>query len=173
MIWVAASKAFSIAFTVLVIAASLKRLFVVPRLSHQSTSSLKELLEVSNRHGVMAAPIISILFKESVGSHAPRVILFGAIPAIIPVIPEVHIVPADPLVTPDVGTILVVSPTGVLDLVDYSSSSDSDPSEDSLPPVPDLPLVSPFLCFDNSKADCESEPAEQRSKRHESLTPLA
>ncbi|GKF53322.1 hypothetical protein Tco_0160232, partial [Tanacetum coccineum] len=35
-------------------------------------------------------------------------------------------------------------PTGVLDLVDYSSSSDSDPSEDSLPPVPDLPLVSPF-----------------------------
>ncbi|GJW95901.1 ribonuclease H-like domain-containing protein [Tanacetum coccineum] len=39
-----ASKAFSIAFTVLVIMAS--------RLSHESTSSLKELLEVSNRHGV-------------------------------------------------------------------------------------------------------------------------
>ncbi|GKE77575.1 hypothetical protein Tco_1543695, partial [Tanacetum coccineum] len=31
----------------------------------------------------------------------------------------------------------------VLDLVDYSSSSDSNPLEDSLPPVPDLPLVSP------------------------------
>ncbi|GKA75645.1 hypothetical protein Tco_0782023, partial [Tanacetum coccineum] len=37
--------------------------------------------------------------------------------------------------------------------VDYSSSSDSDPSEDSLPPVPDFPLVSPFLCSDDSKAN--------------------
>ncbi|GJS12204.1 putative reverse transcriptase domain-containing protein, partial [Tanacetum coccineum] len=95
---------------------------------------------------VMAAPIISILSdssEESVGSYAPRVILFGAIPAIIPIIPEVPIVSADPIVAPEVGTVSVVSPTGVLDLVDYSSSSDSDPSEDSLPPVPDLPLVSP------------------------------
>ncbi|GKD96617.1 hypothetical protein Tco_1380514, partial [Tanacetum coccineum] len=50
---------------------------------------------------VMAAPIISILsdsFEESVGSHAPQVILFGVILAIIP---------------------------------------------DSLPPIPDLPLVLP------------------------------
>ncbi|GJW76766.1 hypothetical protein Tco_0138448 [Tanacetum coccineum] len=39
-----------------------------------------------------------------------------------------------------VGTVLAVSPSGVLDLVDYSSSSDFDPSEDSLPPVPDLQL---------------------------------
>ncbi|GJS32981.1 hypothetical protein Tco_0531363 [Tanacetum coccineum] len=40
---------------------------------------------------VMAAPVISILSdssEQSVGSHAPRVILFGAIPVIIPVIPE-------------------------------------------------------------------------------------
>ncbi|GKD21323.1 hypothetical protein Tco_1223026, partial [Tanacetum coccineum] len=28
-----------------------------------------------------------------------------------------------------------------------------DPSEDSLPPAPDLPLVSPFLCFDDSEAN--------------------
>ncbi|GJQ93281.1 hypothetical protein Tco_0004420 [Tanacetum coccineum] len=71
---------------------------------------------------VMAAPIISISSnssEESVGSHAPRVILFGVIHAIIPIIPE-----------------------------------------DSLPPVPDLLLVSPFLCFDDSEADSESEPAE-------------
>ncbi|GKA88199.1 hypothetical protein Tco_0809963 [Tanacetum coccineum] len=105
---------------------------------------------------VMAAPIISISFdssKESVGSHATRVILFGVILAIIPVIPEVSIVLADPLVTLEVGTVSVVSPTGVLDLVDYLSYSDSDPSEDSLP------------------ADSESEPAEQRPERHESLTP--
>ncbi|GJW80838.1 hypothetical protein Tco_0144813 [Tanacetum coccineum] len=98
-------------------------------------------------------------------------ILFGAIPAIIPIILEVPIVPADPIVALEVGTFSVISPTGVLDLVDYSSSSDSDPSEDSLPPVPDLPLVSPFLCSDDSEADSESEPAEQRPERHESLTP--
>ncbi|GKD49057.1 hypothetical protein Tco_1278033, partial [Tanacetum coccineum] len=113
----------------------------------------------------MAAPVIYIssdTSEESVGSHAPRVILFGVIPAIIliipevpimilfgailaiiPVIPEVPIVPADPLVAPNVGTVSVVSPAGVLDLLDYSSSSDSDPSEDSLPHIPDLPLVSP------------------------------
>nr|GEV44222.1 hypothetical protein [Tanacetum cinerariifolium] len=68
---------------------------------------------------VTTAPIISISsdsFEESVGSRASRVILFGAIPAIIPVILEVHIVPVDPLVA----------------------------LEDSLPPVPDLPLVLPL-----------------------------
>ncbi|GJZ75283.1 hypothetical protein Tco_0639748 [Tanacetum coccineum] len=122
---------------------------------------------------VMVAPVIFILSdtsEESVGSHAPRVILFGTIPAIIPAIPEVPIVPADPIVTPKVGTVLVVSPAAVLDLVDYSSSSDSDPLKDSLPPAPDLPLVSPFLCSDDSEADDESEPAEQRPERHESLT---
>ncbi|GKE51639.1 hypothetical protein Tco_1486795, partial [Tanacetum coccineum] len=122
--------------------------------------------------GVMAAPIISILSessKESVASHAPRAILFGAIPAIIPIILEVPIVPANHIVALKVGTVSVVSPSGVLDLVDYSSSSDSDPLEDSLPPVPDLPLVSPFLCSDDSEADSESEPAEQRPERHESL----
>ncbi|GKF31536.1 hypothetical protein Tco_0101334, partial [Tanacetum coccineum] len=91
--------------------------------------------------------------EESVGSHAPRVILFGAIPAIIP---DVPVVPADPIVTLEVGTVSVVSPSGVLDLVDYSSSSDSDPSEDSLPPVPDLPLVSP-----------------SRSSSHDTLSPLS
>ncbi|GJU77794.1 hypothetical protein Tco_1274864 [Tanacetum coccineum] len=100
-----------------------------------------------------------------------QMILFGAIPAIIPVIPEVPIILADLIVAPDVGTVSVILPTGVLDLVDYLSSSDSDPSEDSLPPAPDLPLVSPFLCSDDSEADGKSEPAEQRPKRHESLTP--
>ncbi|GJZ03482.1 putative reverse transcriptase domain-containing protein [Tanacetum coccineum] len=103
----------------------------------------------------MAAPIISISSEESVGSHAPQVILFGAVPAIIPVIPEVSIVPADLIVAPEVGTISVVSPTGVIDLVYYSSSSDSDPLEDSLPPVPHFPLVSPFLCSNDSESDTE------------------
>ncbi|GJR06380.1 putative reverse transcriptase domain-containing protein [Tanacetum coccineum] len=98
---------------------------------------------------VMAAPIISISSDSSEES--------------------VPIVPTDPIVAPEVGTVSVVSPTGVLDLVDYSSSS--DPTEDSLPPVPDLPLVSSFLCSDDSEADDESEAAEQRPERHESFTP--
>ncbi|GJW73654.1 hypothetical protein Tco_0133024 [Tanacetum coccineum] len=109
---------------------------------------------------VMDAPVISIssdTSEESVGSHAPRVILFGAIHVIIP---EVPVVPADAIVTPEVGTVSVVSPFGVLDLVDYSPSFDSDPSEDSLPPALDLPLVSPFLCSDDLEVDGESEPAE-------------
>ncbi|GKG51979.1 hypothetical protein Tco_0544617, partial [Tanacetum coccineum] len=99
-----------------------------------------------------------------------------AILAIIPAISEVPIVPADLIVAPEVRTVSVVSPAGVLDLVDYSPSSDSDPSEDSLPPlpVPDLPLVSPFLCSDDTEADGESEPAEQRpiSSSHDTLAPL-
>ncbi|GJZ01037.1 reverse transcriptase domain-containing protein [Tanacetum coccineum] len=80
----------------------------------------------------------------------------------------VSIVPTDPLVAPEVGSVFVTSPVGVLDLVDYSSS-DSDPSEDSLPPAPELPFISPLLCFDDSEADSESEPTEQRPERHESL----
>ncbi|GKC05563.1 hypothetical protein Tco_0997173 [Tanacetum coccineum] len=128
----------------------------------------------------MAAPVISILSdssKESVGSHVPRVILFGTIPTSIPAIPvvpaEVPIAPTDPIVAPKVGAVSIISPTGVLDLVDYSSSSNSDPLEDSLHVAPELPLVSPFLCSDNSEANNESGPVEQRPERHESLAPLS
>ncbi|GKA33030.1 putative reverse transcriptase domain-containing protein [Tanacetum coccineum] len=118
-------------------------------------------------------------YEESVGSHVPRVILFGTIPTSIPVIPmvpaQVPIVPADPLVVPKVGAVSVISPTIVLDLVDYSSSSNSDPSEDSLPLAPELPFVSPFLCSDDSEADSESELAEPyllpRSSPHDTLAP--
>nr|GEV60228.1 reverse transcriptase domain-containing protein [Tanacetum cinerariifolium] len=60
----------------------------------------------------MAAPVIHISSdssEESVGSHFPRVILFGAIPAIIHVIPvvpaEVLIVHVDPLVVQERQTI--------------------------------------------------------------------
>ncbi|GJR93262.1 hypothetical protein Tco_0265436 [Tanacetum coccineum] len=103
----------------------------------------------------MAAPIISI----SSDSSEERV----------------PIVLADPIVAPEVGTISIVSPTRVLDLVDYSSSSNSDPSKDSLPPIPDLPLVSPFLGSDESEGDNESEPAKQRpvSSSHDTLAPLS
>ncbi|GKC48251.1 hypothetical protein Tco_1065973 [Tanacetum coccineum] len=102
---------------------------------------------------VMAALIISISSdssKESVGSHAPRL-------------------------QQRWGQFQSSHLLGVLDLVDYSSSFDSDPSEDSLPPAPNLPLVSPFLCSDDSEADGESEPTEQRpvSSSHDTLAPLS
>ncbi|GJV80063.1 retrovirus-related pol polyprotein from transposon TNT 1-94 [Tanacetum coccineum] len=63
----------------------------------------------------------------------------------------VPVVPADPIVTLEVGT------------------------EDSLPPAPDLPLVSPFLCLDDTEANGESEPAEQRpvSSSHDTLAPFS
>ncbi|GKA60094.1 putative reverse transcriptase domain-containing protein, partial [Tanacetum coccineum] len=100
---------------------------------------------------VMAAPVISILSDTSEESVA------------------------DLIVTPEVGAVSVILPSGVLDLVDYLPSSDSDPSKDSLPPAPDLSLVLPFLCSDDSEADGESEPAEQRpvSSSHDTLAPLS
>ncbi|GJR77695.1 hypothetical protein Tco_0246846 [Tanacetum coccineum] len=78
-------------------------------------------------------------------SHAPRVILFGAIPAIIPDIPEIPIVPPDPIVkNRTVGTVSVISPVTVLDLVDYTSFSESDHRRILNLPY-QLPWVSPFL----------------------------
>ncbi|GJX99402.1 hypothetical protein Tco_0356421 [Tanacetum coccineum] len=65
---------------------------------------------------------------------------------------------AESLVAPKVGAVPVILPTRVLDL-------------DSLLVAPKLPLVLPFLCTDDSKADSESGPAKQRPKRHGSLTP--
>nr|GEV46597.1 hypothetical protein [Tanacetum cinerariifolium] len=101
-------------------------------------------IATSSPRTVMAAlviPISSDSSEESAGSHVP-------------------IAPTDPIVALE-----------VLDLVDYSSSFDSDPSKDSLPIAPKLPLVSPFLYSDDSKADNESEPAKLIPERHESLTP--
>nr|GEV56866.1 reverse transcriptase domain-containing protein [Tanacetum cinerariifolium] len=68
-------------------------------------------------------------------------------------------------VVQEVGAVFVTLPTGVLDLVDYSSF-DSDPSKDSLNPAPELPFVLPFLCFDNSKADSEFEPTDRPYHTH-------
>nr|GEX87750.1 hypothetical protein [Tanacetum cinerariifolium] len=125
----------------------------------------------------MEALVIPISSEESVGSHVLRVILFGTIPTSILVIlavpPKVPIAHVDLLVVPNVGAVYVISPTILLDLVDYPSSFDSDPSEDCLHITPELPLVSPFLCSDNSEADSESEPAEQKPKRHKPLVPLS
>ncbi|GJZ58332.1 hypothetical protein Tco_0613826 [Tanacetum coccineum] len=92
----------------------------------------------------MAALIISILSdlsEESVGSHALRVILFGVIPTIIPIIPEVSIVPADPIVTPEVGAVPVVSPTRVDDKSEPTEHRSVSSSYDTLAPLSEFPLA--------------------------------
>ncbi|GJV80047.1 hypothetical protein Tco_1515917 [Tanacetum coccineum] len=102
----------------------------------------------------MAAPVISISSDssdESVGSSIPRVILIGSIPIEVPVAPEV-------------GAAVVTSLTGVLEL-DTHSSSESDPSESSLPLVLVAPMVSPFICSDDLKSYIEMP------ERHVSSTP--
>nr|GFC47533.1 hypothetical protein [Tanacetum cinerariifolium] len=53
---------------IFIVSTSLKRLLVVPRLSHESTSSLEELLEVSYRHGVF--------FVFTSGSRTLFIIIF-------------------------------------------------------------------------------------------------
>ncbi|GJW13747.1 putative reverse transcriptase domain-containing protein [Tanacetum coccineum] len=115
-------------------------------------------------HGL---PAWQSVVKPCVSCVMAALVISISVPIIPVVLAEVPIAPADPLGAPKVGAVSIISPTGVLDLVDYSSSSDSDPSEDSLHVPSELPLVSPFLCTDDSGADSESEPAEQRPERHE------
>ncbi|GKD28722.1 hypothetical protein Tco_1239500, partial [Tanacetum coccineum] len=103
---------------------------------------------------VMAASVISIssdVSVESVGSFFPRVILIGSISVEVSVAPEV-------------GAAAVVSPAGVLEF-DTHSSLKVDPSESSLPPVSIAPMVSPFLCSDDSESYTEIP------ERHVSPTP--
>ncbi|GJV41921.1 putative reverse transcriptase domain-containing protein [Tanacetum coccineum] len=102
----------------------------------------------------MAAPIISIssdVSFESVGSSFLRVILIDSISVEVPVAPEV-------------GTAAVASLAGVLEL-DTHSSLEADPSESSPSPVSVAPMVSPFLCSDDSESDTEMP------ERHVSPTP--
>ncbi|GJR53662.1 reverse transcriptase domain-containing protein [Tanacetum coccineum] len=93
---------------------------------------------------VMTTPVISIssdVSVESVGSSFPRIILIDSI------FVEV-------LIAPKVGAAAVASPAGVLEL-DTHSSLEADPSESSLPPVSVAPMVSPFLCLDDSESYTE------------------
>ncbi|GJZ76347.1 hypothetical protein Tco_0641019, partial [Tanacetum coccineum] len=68
-------------------------------------------------------------------------ILIGSIPIEVPVAPEV-------------GVAAVASPVGVLEL-DTHSSLEVDPSKSSPPPVSVAPMVSPFLCSDDSESKTE------------------
>ncbi|GJY41751.1 hypothetical protein Tco_0429021 [Tanacetum coccineum] len=102
----------------------------------------------------MAALVISIssdVSVESVGSSFPRVILIDSISVEAPVAPEV-------------GAATITSPAGVLEL-DTHSSSETDPSESSPPPISVAPIVSPFLCYDDSESNTKIP------KRYVSHTP--
>ncbi|GKB91872.1 reverse transcriptase domain-containing protein [Tanacetum coccineum] len=112
--------------------------------SSEADSSESSPPPVSVAPMVMAALVISISLDvpvESVGSFFPRVILIGSISVEVSVAPEV-------------GAAAVASPAGVLKL-DTHSSSEADPSESLPPPVSVAPMVSPFLCLDDSKSDTE------------------
>ncbi|GKE73125.1 hypothetical protein Tco_1535166, partial [Tanacetum coccineum] len=68
------------------------------------------------------------------------------------------------LIAPEVGAAAVASPVEVLEL-DTHSSLEADQLESSLPPVSVAPMVSPFLCLDDSESDTEI------LERHVSPTP--
>nr|GEU42318.1 hypothetical protein [Tanacetum cinerariifolium] len=85
--------------------------------------------------------ISSDVSVESVRSSFPRVILIGSISVEVSVAPEV-------------GAASVASPVEVLEL-DTHSSSEANPSKISPPPVSVTPMVSPFLCSDDSESDTE------------------
>ncbi|GJU43337.1 hypothetical protein Tco_1200603 [Tanacetum coccineum] len=112
--------------------------------SSRQGSTWKDNKKSKTGSGVMAAQVISIssdVSVESVGSSFLRVILIGSISVEVPVAPEV-------------GVAAISSPAGVLEL-DTHSSSKADPSESSPPPVSVVPMVSPFLCSDDSESDTE------------------
>nr|GEY99148.1 hypothetical protein [Tanacetum cinerariifolium] len=92
---------------------------------------------------------------ESVGSFFLRVILIGSI------FVEV-------LVASKVGAAIVASPVGVLEL-DTHSSSAADPSESSPPPISVAPMVSPFLCLDDSESDNEIPNRHVSPKPHDAM----
>nr|GEU96142.1 putative reverse transcriptase domain-containing protein [Tanacetum cinerariifolium] len=80
-----------------------------------------------------------------------RVIIIGSILVEVPVARKV-------------GAAAVASPAGVLELDTYSSS-EADPLESSLPPVFVAPMVSPFLCLNDSELNTKMP------KRHVASTP--
>ncbi|GJZ67047.1 hypothetical protein Tco_0630287, partial [Tanacetum coccineum] len=91
---------------------------------------------------------------ESVGSFFPRVILIDSNSVEVPVAPEAR-------------ASIVALPVRVLEL-DTHSSSKVDPSESSPPPVSVAPMVSPFLCSDDSESDTE---IPKRHVSHTTSTP--
>ncbi|GJQ99628.1 reverse transcriptase domain-containing protein, partial [Tanacetum coccineum] len=118
---------------------------------------------------VMAILVISVSsdsLKDSVGTPAGRVILFGTIPTTIPntlpVLNSTHLLD-DTTVIPHYYYILITIIPPSLDYTpaspDYSPTSDMefDPSEDpSLDHIPPLPTISPFLSSVDDTTDSDT-----------------
>nr|GEY07223.1 putative reverse transcriptase domain-containing protein [Tanacetum cinerariifolium] len=117
----------------------------------------------------MAISVISVSsnsFKDSVGTPARRVILFGTIPTTIldtiPVIapPTTQTdITGIPTYTPIITPTIPPSPDYTPASLDYSPASEtkSDPSEDpSSGHIPPLPAVSPFLSSDDDTTDSDT-----------------
>ncbi|GJS03454.1 hypothetical protein Tco_0319962 [Tanacetum coccineum] len=111
---------------------------------------------------VMAASAIVISLDssdKSVGSPPSRVIIFGAIPTVIPTIPVIYsktlVVSLVALV---VETTIVAPPTGLHDPIPYSDS-DSDLPDDKASPeyISSLAATSPFLCTDSLETSDSSD----------------
>nr|GEX60270.1 hypothetical protein [Tanacetum cinerariifolium] len=71
-------------------------------------------------------------------------------------------------VAPKVRATTVASSARVLEL-DTHSSSKADPSEISLPPVPVEPMVSPFLCSNNTESDTKMSERRVSSKPNDAM----
>nr|GEX98348.1 hypothetical protein [Tanacetum cinerariifolium] len=65
-------------------------------------------------------------------------------------------------------SIFLAAPAGVREL-DNHSSSEADPSERSLPLVSVAPMVSPFLCLDDSESNTEMPKRHVSSKPHDAM----
>ncbi|GJT85349.1 putative reverse transcriptase domain-containing protein [Tanacetum coccineum] len=112
----------------------------------------------------MTISIISVSsdsLKDSVGTPAGRVILFGTIPTTIPdttlsmTSPTTHI---DTIPIPTVSPIIPPSPDYTPASCDYSPASDMEfnPSEDSSSDhIPQLPATSPFLSLTDNSSDSD------------------
>ncbi|GKA59166.1 hypothetical protein Tco_0758479 [Tanacetum coccineum] len=124
---------------------------------------------VGNRAKVMAILVILISSdssKDSVGTPAGRVILFGTIPTTIldttPVITPLATqtdTPVIPTETPIIAPTIPPSSDYTPASPDYSPASDSesDPSEDpSSEHIPPLPDISPFLLSDDDTVDSDT-----------------
>nr|GEY45462.1 hypothetical protein [Tanacetum cinerariifolium] len=115
---------------------------------------------------ILVILVLSDSSKDSVGTPAGRVILFGTIPTTIPdttpvITPlttqtDTTVLPTEtPIITPTIPP----SPDYTPASLDYSPASEieSDPSEDpSSGHIPPLPAVSPFLSSDDDTKDSDT-----------------
>ncbi|GJS80770.1 hypothetical protein Tco_0730651 [Tanacetum coccineum] len=113
----------------------------------------------------LVIPISSDSSNESMGSAPTRIILFGDILAVIPVIP---ILLADLIIVPEVEAILIALPIRVLDQTAHVSV-DSSSLEDPFPALPEIPSVATLLILDGTESDHDLESSKQLSERYASM----